>query len=224
MSEPHEVSTPTPSAVGKPAAGRCSRKHVSERGPFQLFENPPMNPPLTADIVKGSDLIREFDISPLADKYGEQTAQDKVVEMLDSLSGGVSMTELSVQDHPNGMSLVHAWFGANLEMYRHSHPRYGDCIYYVVAGELLVGQRRLGPGSGFFLPAGQPYKFSAGPEGVEILEFRADGLGDPADADTKIEERSLEDLQRIVDNSNANRHLWKLPAGFGTSGRGPATS
>ncbi len=201
-----------------------TRPAGSERGPFTLFENPPMGPPLTADLVKGSDVVREFDLSALAEKYGEEKAREKVVEMLDAFSGGISMTELSLQDHPNGMSLVHAWFGANLEFYRHSHPRYGDCIYYVLAGELLMGRRRLGPGSGFFLPAHQPYKFSAGPDGLEILEFRADGLGDPSDADTRIEERSLDDLQRLIDNANANRHLWKPPAGFGASGRGPATS
>ncbi len=27
-------------------------------------------------------------------------------------------------------------------------------------------------GSGFFLPANAPYAYSAGPEGIEILEFR----------------------------------------------------
>ena len=57
------------------------------------------------------------------------------------------------------MNLVHVWFGPNLPLFRHSHPRYGDCLYYVVAGEIILGRRHLGPGSGFFVPNGMPYKY-----------------------------------------------------------------
>lgn len=53
---------------------------------------------------------------------------------------------------------------------RHSHD--GDCLYCVAGGSLLLGARTLRKGDGFFVPAGAAYTYEAGPEGVEILEFR----------------------------------------------------
>ncbi len=51
----------------------------------------------------------------------------------------------------------------------HSHDV--DCFYYVVAGEAHLGNRVVVAGDGFFVPADAPYAYSAGPEGVEVLEF-----------------------------------------------------
>jgi quercetin dioxygenase-like cupin family protein len=53
---------------------------------------------------------------------------------------------------------------------RHSHD--GDCLYCVIDGALLLGARTLRKGDGFFVPAETAYTYEAGPEGVEILEFR----------------------------------------------------
>ena len=44
--------------------------------------------------------------------------------------------------------------------------------YYIVTGSLRLGTEELGPGDGFVVPSGGPYTYSAGPEGVEVLEFR----------------------------------------------------
>jgi hypothetical protein len=70
----------------------------------------------------------------------------------------------------DGMSLVWSWFGPNYSLPRHSHS--ADCLYYVVRGEARLGNRVVGAGSGFFVPADASYAYSAGPEGIEILEFR----------------------------------------------------
>jgi len=48
-----------------------------------------------------------------------------------------------------------------------------DCLYYVVAGEARLGNQVVAAGDGFFVPADAPYAYSAGPDGVEVLEFRA---------------------------------------------------
>lgn len=69
-----------------------------------------------------------------------------------------------------GMSLVRARFEPGYPLPRHSHSV--DCLYYVVAGELHMGNRVVAAGEGFFVPAEAPYGYSAGPEGVELLEFR----------------------------------------------------
>jgi quercetin dioxygenase-like cupin family protein len=70
-----------------------------------------------------------------------------------------------------GMSLVHIWFKPNYPLPRHSHD--SDCLYYVTAGSLRLGTRDLKAGDGFFLPANVPYTYTAGPDGVELMEFRS---------------------------------------------------
>jgi len=74
------------------------------------------------------------------------------------------------QEGAGGFSLVSIDFGPGFLLPRHSHS--SDCLYYIVEGQIIMGKRELGPGDGFFLPAGQPYAYHAGPEGVKLLEFR----------------------------------------------------
>ncbi|MCB1688741.1 MAG: hypothetical protein KDI33_09660 [Halioglobus sp.] len=69
-----------------------------------------------------------------------------------------------------GMSLLHLWFKSNYVLPFHSHNV--DCLYYVIGGELHIGSRVIRTGDGFFVPAGQAYGYEAGPDGVEVLEFR----------------------------------------------------
>ena len=69
-----------------------------------------------------------------------------------------------------GFSLAHAWFKKDFPLPLHSHDV--DCLYYVISGSLKIGTEWLGPRDGFFLPAGVPYTYTPGPEGLEILEFR----------------------------------------------------
>jgi mannose-6-phosphate isomerase-like protein (cupin superfamily) len=69
-----------------------------------------------------------------------------------------------------GLSLCHAWFKSNYVLVKHSHD--ADCVYYVIAGELHAGAAVLKAGDGIFVPCDHPYTFTAGPEGVEFVEFR----------------------------------------------------
>ena len=71
---------------------------------------------------------------------------------------------------PNGFSLIYAWFKSNYPLPVHTHD--SDCLYYVISGELAFGNQVLKAGDGFLVPAHAPYAYTAGPEGVEILEFR----------------------------------------------------
>lgn len=70
----------------------------------------------------------------------------------------------------NGLSLCYAWFKSGFVLPRHSHD--ADCVYYIVGGELKIGRKVLRKGDGFFVPSGVVYSYEAGPEGVEVLEFR----------------------------------------------------
>lgn len=88
------------------------------------------------------------------------------------------------QSGPDGFSLVVIEFAPGYLLPRHSHSC--DCLYYVVEGGIVMGQRELGPGDGFFLPRDQPYAYHAGPKGVKLLEFRKS-----TDFDMKVYEKDM---------------------------------
>ncbi len=69
-----------------------------------------------------------------------------------------------------GFSLTYAWFKSGFPLPLHTHN--ADCLYYIVAGSLQLGTDTLGPGDGFFLPSDKAYRYTPGPNGVEVLEFR----------------------------------------------------
>ena len=70
----------------------------------------------------------------------------------------------------NGMSLCSVWFRSGYPVVLHSHD--ADCLYYIIAGSIRLGTETLEAGDGFFVPTGVPYTYTAGPDGVELLEFR----------------------------------------------------
>lgn len=195
-------------------AGKGVKVRESERGPFAIWENPEMGQAYELDQALAEQVAEGFDISALAEKFGEAPAREKLVDMLKAIGPGVSTTMLFSQPGPNGMSLAHVWFGADFPLFRHSHPRFGDCLYYVIAGEIVIGRRRLGPGSGFFVPNGMPYKYTAGPAGVELLEFRAGG-GDAEAPGMKFDELSLDAVQNLIDRADDARPGWKRPERIG---------
>lgn len=190
------------------------KPYESERGPFAIVENPPINPSYDPDSVDVDKAADAFEYGALAEEYGEGAVRAKLGEMMRAFAGGNSVTPLFWQGGESGMSLVHAWFGPNFPLFRHSHPAYGDCLYYVLAGEAILGKRRLGAGSTFFIPNGMPYKYRAGPAGVEVLEFRAGG-GEPDAPGMQLHEHSLDAVQKLIDTANENRPRWKAPERIG---------
>lgn len=191
-----------------------NKKYQSAHGPFEIFANPPMARPITSEAMQNANVADGFEYSALAEKFGEQPVREKISELMQSYGNGLAVTPLFSQDGPEGMSLFHIWFGANLPLYRHSHPALGDCLYYVVSGQLILGKRRLGPGSVFFVPKDMPYKYSAGPDGVEVLEFRAGG-GKAGMPSVKLEEQSLDSMQRIIDVARKQQPKWVAPEKIG---------
>jgi hypothetical protein len=190
------------------------KRYVSDRGSFEIFENPPIGRTWTPESINVETEADKFEYSKLAEECGEAETRQKIGEMVVSMGHGVASTRLFAQDSPNGMSLVHVWFGPNFPLFRHSHPAHGDCLYYVVAGEVLLGKRRLGPGSGFFVPNGMPYKYTAGPAGLEVLEFRAGG-GEEGAPGMKLDEHSLGAIERLIDRADEHRSSWQVPEKIG---------
>jgi quercetin dioxygenase-like cupin family protein len=190
------------------------KRYVSERGGFKLNANPAIGEVVPRAKIRPERSAAGFAHEPLARKYGPEAAAKKIGEMVKAFIPGTITTTLLAQGGHHGMSLVHVWFGANFPLFRHSHPRYGDCLYYVIAGEILLGKQRLGAGSTFFVPNGQPYKYTAGPAGVELLEFRAGG-GDPQAPGMQLDESSFEAIDKIIKESYDNDEAWVPPKKMG---------
>jgi|SRR5262245_33381715 len=114
---------------------------------------------------------------------------------------GQHVTVLYKGEGPDGFSLVYSWFGAGFRLPRHSHS--ADCLYYVLAGEIVMGTRTMRKGDGFFVAAEAPYAYAAGPEGAEVLEFRV-----ATSFDMKITDQTAERWKPIVEAAVANRDLW----------------
>ena len=180
----------------------------SARGRFKIFKAPKIK--RRRQIPEDFDtsaIVDGFDYSPLLADNDEADVRTKLDGMIRAINPGVSETLLFSQKGPQGMSLVHVWFGANMPLFRHSHPRFGDCLYYIITGEVRLGSQVLGAGDGVFIPNEMPYKYTAGPEGVQLLEFRAgDGIkGAPG---MLLNEPSLDSMQQIIDVSNAQHDTW----------------
>ena len=75
------------------------------------------------------------------------------------------------------LNMIVTEFGPNYVLPQHSHRE--DCLYYVERGEITMGSHKVGPGEGFLVRADQPYAYTAGPEGVRVLEIRHQPMAPP---------------------------------------------
>jgi hypothetical protein len=122
-------------------------------------------------------------------------------EFMEWVSGGGQIVKVLFGDpEGGGTSLVWSRFGPGYVLPRHSHS--ADCLYYVTRGELRMGRTVLAEGDGFFQPADRPYTYTAGPDGVEVLEFRTS-----SPFDMQITE-SLPGWGRVLEAVRANRDVW----------------
>jgi hypothetical protein len=135
----------------------------------------------------------------------EPDASEQMVEW--ATSGGQIVKVLFGDPQGSGMSLVWSWFGPGFTLPRHSHS--GDCLYFVHRGAVHMGNTVISAGDGFFLPASAPYAYSAGPEGVEVLEFLE--FRRVCSFDMRITE-SLARWDQILDVSRANKERWTTDA------------
>jgi quercetin dioxygenase-like cupin family protein len=135
-----------------------------------------MSPP-----VLDPDIPRSLDLSPIA--------------------AGTTTEVLFLGDADSAFSLVRARFKTGYRLPRHSHD--SDCLYYVVAGSVVMGSQVLQAGDGFFVPAGAPYAYEAGPDGVEVLEFRH-----AIKFDIDVRDQTVERWEPIVAAAVANHEQW----------------
>jgi mannose-6-phosphate isomerase-like protein (cupin superfamily) len=101
-----------------------------------------------------------------------------------------------------GMSLVHIWYKSGFVLPRHRHN--ADCVYYVIAGEIHAGSVVVGQGDGLFIPKDHDYTYSAGPDGVELLEFR-----NTATFNIVFNGKDPNQWTRIIAAADSNADAWK---------------
>lgn len=110
-------------------------------------------------------------------------------------------TEVKLVYARPGFSLTSVWFKSGYPLALHSHS--GGCLYYIVAGSIRMGDERLGPGDGFFVDNDVPYTYETGPDGVEVLEFRAtDNL------DIRFKANSKAAWDKIIAKMGARQSAW----------------
>ncbi len=102
-------------------------------------------------------------------------------------------------DH--GFSLVHVSFAPDYPLPRHSHNV--DCLYYELRGAAVLGSRSVTAGQGFFVPKDHPYSYAAGPEGVELLEFRH-----ATAFDFVVRENDVHRWRTMIDIARTNQESW----------------
>ena len=158
-----------------------------ERTGIQVFQGEGM--PLDEDIMPFGEMDESVvDGYARAKKYTENNPGDRV-------------RCLFREDKDDGLSLVHCWFKSGVILPQHSHS--ADCLYYIVGGELRMGSRVLKKGEGFFVPADTHYSYEAGPEGVEVLEFR-----NASRFDVQHRGESWKHWDRIIDSLSKNSGNW----------------
>ncbi len=148
-------------------------------------------PPTEAPALHETDMMSMPEYDPAA---GEQ--------FMEWALGGGHVVKVLYRE--GDMSLVWSWFGPGYTLPRHSHS--ADCLYFVVSGEAHVGNRTVVAGAGFFVPSGAPYAYSAGPQGIQVLEFRG-----ATSFDMKITE-GVDRWDRILETVRANSAAWQEEA------------
>jgi hypothetical protein len=127
------------------------------------------------DAHKPFEIFRAADRVDYVDKPVMEIVADSaaIVEGLTAFNraGAGAGQKVTVAYSRPGLSLSHVWFKSGYPLPLHSHA--GDCLYYLVAGSVRVGSEELKPGDGFFVGSDVPYTYETGPEGAEVLEFRA---------------------------------------------------
>lgn len=171
---------PEQTRTGRPYCGAMPR---SFKGSAVTNQNGDLHnaPPVASDTLKAQIEIFQFQSGePLEISSATERALDAadLRGFKDALGAGFSdgsLVRVLFDNKMTGFSLFYNWFKANFVHVRHSHSTH--CLYYILSGEVHLGARVLRAGDGFFVPAETLYTYSAGPHGVEVLEFRSDLFG-----------------------------------------------
>ncbi len=87
---------------------------------------------------------------------------------------GHGMTQWLVKSEDgSGPSIMIRHWGPNTDIPVHAHP-YNE-MFYVLEGEVIMGDTVYGPGSCLFYPKGTPYGPTRAPNGCKLLRYAEAG-------------------------------------------------
>ncbi|WP_056601534.1 MULTISPECIES: cupin domain-containing protein [unclassified Sphingomonas] len=133
---------------------------------------------------------------------GMEELDDAQRALLANDAKGAGVVQCLFRDpDPQGFSMVRAWAKSGFMLPRHSHS--ADCLYYVLAGEMHMGSVVLRAGDGVYVPRDNVYTFTAGPEGMEMLEFR-----NAASFDMRLRDNDAAHWGRIMESAERHRARW----------------
>jgi quercetin dioxygenase-like cupin family protein len=146
--------------------------------------------------------LLETDFMAMPEMTGEALAAGGPEIYMSSAPGTDVRVAVRQTPEEGGFSILHVWFKADYPVPRHSHD--ADCLYYIVSGSAIMGNQTLRIGDGFFIPAGAPYGYTAGPDGVELLEIRHC----VQQFDIQIFESSASKWAAMADTIASHREVW----------------
>ncbi len=125
-------------------------------------------------IYRGSEAPDLHESGAAVSDFGANTKLREAALKLASSECSRSRLLLHQSREEGGLSMVYLFFKPNFPLFRHMHDV--DSLYIVISGSLdgLMGTETLRPGDIFSVKAGHPYYYTAGPEGVEVLEMFRD--------------------------------------------------
>jgi hypothetical protein len=161
----------------------------------------------------GHDGRAEFRIFRAADAIEADGERVELVGLTDADGQGIAaaaqaglaegaIVKVLFSDQASGVSITYAWLKSHYALPRHSHD--ADCAYLVLSGEARLGSEVLTTGDGFFVPAGHLYQYAAGPQGVEVVEFRT-----AATYNMRFSGNGERFWSRVAEISEKNREAWR---------------
>jgi len=137
--------------------------------------------------------------------FGPNTELMDTAARLASSDCSINKLMLHQSRGDGGLSIVYLFFKPNFPLFRHAHDV--DSLYVVISGSVVdfMGQETLRPGDIWSVKAGNSYWYTAGSEGVEVLEIFRD-----ADTATIIyTENPPERLRQAEEAVRVNEADWK---------------
>jgi mannose-6-phosphate isomerase-like protein (cupin superfamily) len=166
----------------------------------------------TADDTKGAVRVYRAANAPLLEEsgvarsdFGEHEGLREIATTLAGTDCAISRLLVHQTADEGGLSIVYLFFKPNFPLFRHMHDV--DSLYVVISGSVVgfMGEETLRPGDIFTVKAGHPYYYTAGPEGVEVLEIFRD-----SDEVTVIYTDNPDNrLEQAHDAVRANIETWK---------------
>jgi quercetin dioxygenase-like cupin family protein len=156
-------------------------------------------------IYRAADAPDLLESGATKNDFGTNTELLETATKLASSDCSINKLMLHQSREEGGLSMAYLFFKPHFPLFRHAHDV--DSLYIVISGSVvgLMDEETLRPGDIWSVKAGTPYWYTAGPEGVEVLEMFRD-----ADVATIIyTENPPSRLHAAEEAVRANEESWK---------------